>query len=74
MAIEDRKFSYHLIISDGGKELICILKSERHSRFTEEEKEKLTNKYGNYIVVLIHPLSVDCFSRLDVIEDIEDIL
>lgn len=61
--------SYHLLISDGGKELICIFETERNTQFKEHEKICLSFLYGDYIVEHIDYRSVDCYPRLDVIED-----
>jgi polyphosphate kinase len=67
------KPQYHLIISNGGDDVICIYQSERGDNFTDEQKEILTKKFGNYIVPHIHPLSIDCYYNLNIIDNFEEL-
>jgi len=66
--------SYHLLISDGGDKCICIFVAPKNTKFTDGQKEKLTELYGEYIVVPIHYLSLNCYPRLDVINNINEYL
>ena len=60
---------YHLLISDAGKDLICIF--ETNVQFTDIQKEGLIQLYGDYVVTKIDSIRVDCLKRLDVITDID---
>jgi polyphosphate kinase len=65
------KLGYHLLIANGGERCICIIEAVRNSNFTDEQKQKLQELYGDYVVTSIHPMSVDCYFNLDIINDID---
>jgi len=65
---------YHLLISDGGLDCVCIITAPRGSKFTPEQKNKLIELYGEYIVIPIHYLSLSCYPRLDVIGNLDEYL
>jgi len=65
---------YHLLISDGGLDCVCIIAATNGSKFTPEQKNKLMELYGNYIVTSLHHLEIDCFERLDVITNLDEYL
>lgn len=66
--------NYHLLISDGGDKCICIIKAPNKTKITPEQKAKLEELYGDYILVHIHYLSLNCYPRLDVIDNIDEYL
>ena len=69
-----RDINHHLLISDRGLGCVCIIEAPRGSKFTPEQKEKLMELYGNYIVTSLHHLEIDCFERLDVISNLDEYL
>ena len=66
--------TYHLLISDGGLDCVCIIAAPRGSKFTPEQKNKLIELYGEYIVIPINYLSLSCYPRLDIIGNLDGYL
>ena len=65
---------YHLLIDDGGGKCICIIKDTNKTKVSSEQKSKLIEMHGDYILVHIHYLSLSCYPRLDVFVGIEEYL
>lgn len=65
---------YHLLISDGGDKCICIITAPNGTVTSSEQKSKLTELHGEYILIHIHYLSLGCYPRLDVYDGIEEYL
>ena len=68
------KLSYHLLISNGGEKCICIFETPRNTNFTDEQKIRLEQLYGDYIVQPILEASLECYYNLDIIDDINEFL
>lgn len=65
---------YHLLISDGGDRCICIIKAPNRTKVLSEHKLILEKMYGDYILVSIHYLSLNCYPRLEVYNGVEEFL
>jgi hypothetical protein len=58
---------YHLLCSHGGQDTVCLIEDEGKHEFTPEQKKKLDEKYGDYVVSFIHPKSIECFYNLQIV-------
>lgn len=59
---------YHLLISNGGKQNVCIIRALRNSCFSNSQKQLLTKLFGDYIIESVHPAGIDCYVELDIVE------
>jgi hypothetical protein len=66
------KVKYSLLIADGGKECLCVIKSKPADCLSVQQRSLLTERCGDYVVPSIHSSSVNCYFKLPII-DIDDL-